>query len=323
MVGHRSMAGFVFLYMRRPTVNGMNDLHCSVIAEFPMEGGKMKRRGMVFGYVMFLFVVLFAAERVHADALRIGIMQAQAGDAQKFQPLLDYLTKKGITASFVIAQDYPAAVDMFSRGDVDAMFSGSGIAGAMIIKGLANPLVRPAGADGVSSYSTAVIAPKGSKKFKQAGSYFNGKKVVFTSLATAGEFYFHSLGPSTPAKILKAPSHDAAIEALDRGQADVAIVKDDVWNNEKGKYSGLKRVGRDKGKHPDSTLVVSTKIDAGTALKITGILLGIRDDSSPEAMAVKDSLKIRGFVVTTEDDFADTLELLKRAGVTRDFNFTY
>jgi tRNA A37 methylthiotransferase MiaB len=38
---------------------------------------------------------------------------------------------------------------------------------------------------------------------------------------------------------------------------------------------------------------------------------------------VKDSLKIKGFIATTDKDFKHTLELLKKAGVTRDFGFKY
>jgi ABC-type phosphate/phosphonate transport system substrate-binding protein len=252
--------------------------------------------------VWFLGAVLvctLAAGYAQAAELKIGIMQASAGEARTFQPLLDYFAKKGVTASFVTAQDYPAAADMFAKGTVSAMFSGSGVAGTMIIKGVADPLVRPVQASGVSTYSAVVIAPKGSAKFSGNAGYFDGKRVIFSSLASSGEFYFHSLGPSKPAALLKAASHGAAIDALSRGQADVAIVKNHVWSKEKGKYGSLELVGGDEGENPDNTLIVSKKLDAATAQKVAGILLGLKNDASAEAAAVKDSLKIQGFMTTT------------------------
>jgi ABC-type phosphate/phosphonate transport system substrate-binding protein len=283
----------------------------------------MRKGKMVAWLFVVLFLVTTVAGTVHAADLKIAIMQAQAGDARKFQPLLDYLNKKGVPASFVTAQDYSSAADMFAKGAVDAMFSGSGIAGTMIIKGLATPLVRPVGSDGVSTYSAVVIAPKGNPKFTGDAGYFNGKRVIFSPLASAGEFYFHSLGPSKPAEIMKAASHGAAIDALSRGQADVAVVKNHVWSKEKDKYTTLEKVGGDKGENPDNTLIVSHKLDAGIAKKLAGILLGIKDDPSPEAAAVRNSLKIQGFIATTDKDFKHTLGLLKQAGVTKDFGFKY
>jgi ABC-type phosphate/phosphonate transport system substrate-binding protein len=283
----------------------------------------MKSVKIVFWFLVTVLLVASTAGSVLAADLKIAIMQAQAGDARKFQPLLEYFGKKGVPASFVTAQDYPAAADMFAKGDVDAMFSGSGIAGTMIIKGLASPLVRPVSADGVSTYSAVVIAPKGSPKFTGDAGYFNGKKVIFSGLASAGEFYFHSVGSSKPSNILKAASHGAAIDALSRGQADIAIVKNHVWNKEKDKYGSLEQVGGDPGENPDNTLIVSKKLDAGTAKKVSEVLLGVTGDTGPEASAVKDSLKIKGFIATTDKDFKHTLELLKKAGVTRDFGFKY
>ena len=137
---------------------------------------------------------LFFAGTGEAAELKIAIMQAQAGDARKYQPLLDYLAKKGIPASFITAANYQAAAEMFSKGQADAMFSGSGVAGSMIIKGVAVPLVRPVGQDGISTYSAVVIAKKGATKFTGSPDYFAGKKVIFTALASAGEFYYRSLG---------------------------------------------------------------------------------------------------------------------------------
>lgn len=271
---------------------------------------------------VFMAIFAFGAVAQAAD-VKIGIMQAQAGDARKYQPLLDYLAKKGLPASFVTASTYPAAATMFSKGQVDAMFSGSGIAGAMIIKDVAAPLVRPVGQDGNSTYSAAVIVKKGGAKFTPSNVYFDGKKVIFTSLASSGEFYYRSLGASKAKEIMQAASHGAALDALSRGQADVAIVKNRVWDKEKAKYADLERVGGDPGENPDNTLIVSKKFAKSSADKLAAILLELESDSSAEAKAVKDSLKISKFIKTTNNDFKSTLALLKKAGVTKTFTFKY
>jgi len=266
---------------------------------------------------------LACAGTSQAAGIKIGIMQAQAGDARKFQPLLDYLKKKGIAASFVTADNYPAAAEMFAKGHVDAMFSGSGVAGAMMIRNVAKPLVRPVNQDGTSTYSAVVITKKGAGKFTGSADYFAGKRVIFTALASSGEFYFHSLGASKAKTLMLASSHGAALDALNRGQADVAIVKNRIWDKDKSKYPGLEQVGKDSNENPDNTLIISTKLDAASADNLSSILLGLGHDSAAEAKAVKDSMKISKFIATSAKDFKGTLRLLKKAGVTPTFNFKY
>jgi ABC-type phosphate/phosphonate transport system substrate-binding protein len=156
-------------------------------------------------------------EVARAAELKIALTQAQAGDARKYQPLLTYLGKKGVSAAFVRAPDNRAAAEMFASGQVDAMFGGSGIAATMLIKGLAEPSLRPVNAQGPNTYSAVVIAPKGSPRFDGTGKYFDGKRVIFAALASAGEFFFRSLGASKPSAALKAASHGAALDALARG----------------------------------------------------------------------------------------------------------
>jgi ABC-type phosphate/phosphonate transport system substrate-binding protein len=260
-----------------------------------------------------------------AEQFKIAIMQDQQGAAGKFKPLLDYLTKKGIEATFVAARDYPGAAQMFAAGQVDAMFSGSGIAGSMIIKELATPVARPVGRDGISTYWAVVIAPKGGAKFTGKADYFNGRNVVTTGLASAGEFFYRALpgASASTATILKAASHGAALDALDKGQADFAIVKNRVWDKNKDKYPNLAQVGEDKGENPDGTLIVSKKADQKVVAKVTAALLGVKDDASADAKAVKDSLELQGYVKTTEKDFSHTLPMLKSAGVSKAFNFAF
>lgn len=279
-------------------------------------------------FTIILTLVLglsLAAGDVMAADFKIAIMQDKAGAARKFKPLLDYLTQKGVNAKFITAKDYPAAASMFATGKVDAMFSGSGIAGTFIIKGLAEPVVRPVSKSGWSTYWAVVLAKKGSARFNSRADYFKGKKVTFASLASSGEFFFRSIPGSADAskRMMKAASHGAAIDVLNRGKADVAIVKNRVWDKEKGKFPGVERVGEDQGENPNGTLIASKNANASTVKKVSGILQGLKADTSALATSAKDSLGITGYIATTDEDFKHTIGLLKRAGVSESFNFKY
>ena len=275
---------------------------------------------------LFLFgVVLPALLPTSSEAVqfRLAITLDQKNAVQKYIPLLDYLATKGIVPSYVEAKDYPAAAALFAKGAVDAMFCGSGVAGAFMISELASPLVRPVNPDGHSTYWTVILAPKGSPMFDGSADYFKGKKVIFTSLDLSGEFYFDSLpgAAKTDAIRIKADSHGDAIEALDKGQADIAIVKNRVWDSVQHRYHNLAMVGEDKGENPDNTLIVSSNMPVSLKAKIFADLVAMQDDPSPEAQAAKKSMKISGFIKTTDKDFKHTLVLLKKAGVTKSFLF--
>jgi ABC-type phosphate/phosphonate transport system substrate-binding protein len=260
-----------------------------------------------------------------ASEFRIAIMQDERGAAGKFRPLETYLKSKGVEFSFVATADYPAAARMFASGEVDAMFSGSSVAGIFILKDLASPLVRPMTKEGTSTYHADIIAPAGSPKFAGNGDYFKGKKVIFTALASSGEVFYHSIPniKSVKAVLLKAASHSAAIDALSAGSADVAIVKNHVWEKAKAKYPKLTLVGEDDEENPDGTLIVSKKADAKVVSKVSAALLEIKDDHSSLAKAVRDELGIKGYIKTTTADFKHTLALLKKAGVDKSFNFSF
>jgi len=284
----------------------------------------MKALKLMYAFLLICTITL-ANSYAAAEQFKIAIMQDEKGAAQKYTPLVTYLQNKGVEVSFVGAQNYPAAAQMFADRKVDAMFSGSGVAGTMIIKDLATPVVRPVSKEGHSTYWAVVLAPKGSPKFTGSAGYFKGKKVIFTALATSGEFYFHSIPDikSVNATVQTAASHGAAIDALSKGVADVAIVKNRIWDKMKKDYPNLMAVGGDNGENPDSTLIVSRKAEAGTVSKVSKALLSLKDDMSPQAQAVREQLNIQGYIKTTTADFKHTLEVLKMAGVDKSFNFTF
>ena len=137
----------------------------------------MKKIMCISGILCIIASFCFLWSSNSYAGFKICLMQEQKGAAAQFRPLLDYLRKKGVNASFVAAKTYPQAAKMFENGKVDGMFSGSGIAGCMIIKDLAYPVVRPEKSAGWSTYWAVVLAPKGSSRFTQNPEYFDGKRI--------------------------------------------------------------------------------------------------------------------------------------------------
>jgi ABC-type phosphate/phosphonate transport system substrate-binding protein len=259
-----------------------------------------------------------------AEPFRLAIMQATKGEAEKYAPLVPYLKSKGVEASLVGMKSYQDAATKFSAGEADAMFSGSGVAAGLLMKGLAQPSVRPVNAEGISTYWATIVAKTGTPAVTDPKA-LDGKKVLTCALASSGEIYLRSLTRSVGVKpeILIAPSHGAALAALDKGQADFAVVKNRVWDKEKSKYAGLVEVGKDLGENPDNTLMVNAKADQAIAAKVRDALLAIETDTSAEAMAVKDSLKLAKFIPTGADAFTHSLEILQKAGADKGWTFTF
>lgn len=283
----------------------------------------MRKVGLVMAAVAVL--LMLGSTAALADTFRIALTQASSGAAKKYRPLEAYLKGKGIDVRFVAAKDYPDAAKMFADGKVDGMFCGSGVAGTMLIKELATPMLRPVSQAGHSTYWAVVVAPKGSASFNGTSEFFKGKKVLASRLASSGEFYYRSIPgiESVGSTYLPAANHGAAIDALAKGAADIAIVKVWVWESMKEKYPQLALVGQDRGENPDGTLIIANKADKELVEKVRSTIFGINDDFSAEAEAVREGMKMRFFTKTTEMDFEHTIGLLKRAGVDKSFNFSF
>ncbi len=284
----------------------------------------MKTKSLLI-VVLSVLVVGLTSGFSYSKEFRIILMQDEKGAAERYSPLMTYLKKNDFDVDFVTAPNYSAASKMFASGAVDAIFSGSGVAGALIIKDLAYPIARPVSKGGGSTYHAVVIARKGASKFTDTVDYFNGKRIIFTALASSGEFYYRSNPKikSINSKIEIAASHGGAIDALSRGAADVAIVKNLVWEKYKDKYPGLEKVKDDNGENPEMPLMISNKADAKKTARLSRILLALENDKSPDALEVKNKLGIQGYATTTRADFKHTIFLLKKAGVTKSFDFNF
>ena len=200
------------------------------------------------------------------------------------------------------------------------MFSGSGVAGTFILKGLAKPLVRPVDNQGRSTYWAVVVGRKGEKPFTGDAGYFLNKRVTFSAMASSGEFFYRALPGinNVGAQASIAGNHQAAIEKLSKGEADFAIIKNTVWDSLKSKYPHLAQVGQDGGQNPNETLIISNKTSPETIKEVLTALLSV--GKNPAAAAVRETMAIKDFQLTTTNDFVHTLSLLNRAGVTADYD---
>ncbi len=151
----------------------------------------------------------------YAD-IQVGIMPSQHGDAERIGILAEYISANGIKTSLLTPPSYSIAERMFTSGEITAMFSGSAVAGYLILNNIAEPAVRPITNAGYSTYWAVVITKKGSPPFSGTSDYFTGKRVAFTALASAGEVYYRSLPGATEARNvyrLQLTGHTFAVQA--------------------------------------------------------------------------------------------------------------
>jgi len=257
------------------------------------------------------------------DLFRLALMQSQRHAAARFGPLQEYLRRNGIEVEIVLTEDYPAAARLFAAGGVDGMFSGSAVAGSMILKGIAYPLLRPLSRSGVSHYWALVLARRGASPYVPSADYFRRKRVSCCALASAGEIYLRSIpGAAESARsLILTESHEAALVVLERGEADLAIVKNLVWENLQAQYPAIEVVGRDAGRNPNNTLIISRRADPEVAKRLARLLLNIGGDPGREAGRVRTALNIQGFIPTSVADFDHTLKLLAAAGIDAKHDF--
>jgi ABC-type phosphate/phosphonate transport system substrate-binding protein len=284
-----------------------------------------------FALLVATLVLFGAAAAPAAETLHFIIMSPD--DPQKERPKYEALSAylSGVNPllgdiKLRIANNYTEAARLFAQGDVEGMFSGSFVAALFVAKGLSRPVARPIAANGVSTYRTAIVAKRGAAPFSGVGD-FRGKRVAYSLLAAAGEVYVRSLlgareKPESSFTPIPADTHEAALDAVRRGAADYAVVKNTVFAA--GAYPELVEIGGDPGEHPDMTLIMPNAAFAKLGALISRSLLALEHDASERAAAVKRAFGCSGFVATSGGDFAATFSLMRKARVDpKTFDFAF
>mgnify|MGYP001603149145 CR=1 FL=1 len=250
----------------------------------------------------------------NSQRIRIGIVPEQniIAMAGRYEPLAHYLGEKLKTkVTLVYLSSYGEVCEKFVYKQLDAAFIGSFNYVLTHIKIGIEPIVRPDYA-GVSAYHGLVLVRADSSI--QKVSDMQGKRLALVHPATfTGSlyplYYFKTKGildiKNYFSKIFFTNSHENAILALLQNEADVAIVKDQVYFRMARKDPDIEKnltVVASSEPVPTNTFCVRKELDPAMKEKLRDLLCSL--DKDPNAESV---LKALGgaskFVETRDEDY--------------------
>jgi phosphonate transport system substrate-binding protein len=240
---------------------------------------------------------------------------------EKFQPLMDYLSKKtGTPFELKTVKDYDAIVEGFKSGSYDGGIIGSGVGGASIRDIGAIPVARPE-AKGLSTYRGFIIVRKdgGIKKIAD----LKGKTFDFVKKKnSAGDLFpMYSVLQMKQdpekffAKIDYAGKHEVALSRVLNKEVDGSAIKDSVFEK---LAKDDPRVNKEivviakSEKFPDMTHFLKKGTSKELLASVRKALLSI--DKDPDGKAALAALKADRYIETTPKDFAYVQKLLKAVG---------
>ncbi|MHB8770407.1 MAG: hypothetical protein ACYC7J_05375 [Syntrophales bacterium] len=97
------------------------------------KGARMRLSRSIVCFLAIVFVAGFVPGIVFADEFKIAIVRDDRIPAQQYEPLVAHIAKTGDKVNLVEAPTSEAVAKMMAAGEVDAMFSGSGIPGSMMV----------------------------------------------------------------------------------------------------------------------------------------------------------------------------------------------
>ena len=243
---------------------------------------------------------------------------------ERYQVLGAYLSKKlGLTVNFTSLSRYGNIIEHFSSEKMDGAFFGS-FTYCLARKQLGVELIaRPVNPDGTSTYYGYIFARRSSGIRDFAD--MKGKRFAFVEQATTAGYlfpisYFWEHGISDPRSYLGQSfftgSHDAAVHAVMRGEADIGAAKNTSYDR---LVQEDPRMGKDisiiaaSEPVPQNSLAVRKDLDPELKAAVSRVLLEM--DSDPEGIEALKKFGARGFVATTDSDYAYVYALAVQVGI--------
>jgi phosphonate transport system substrate-binding protein len=243
---------------------------------------------------------------------------------QRFMPLAEYLSDNlDIQIKLTILSRYGNIIQRIKEQQIDAAFLGS-FTGALAISQLGvEPLARPINMDGTSTYFGHIFVRKDSSIKTVAD--MQGKSLALVERATTAGYIF-------PLAWLKrnevdnistyfgehyfAGSHDATIDAVLNGEADVGAGKNTIYERVQSANPRIDRelvILASSPRVPSNSLCVRPDIDDKYKKKLKDLLLNLHHD--PKGLKILEILGAKRFVETDKEDYQPVLDLAVEAGI--------
>jgi len=280
--------------------------------------------------VIILLILLIISGSItgttEARELKIGLIPELNvfKQVERYRPIGEYIYKKtDIKIKFTILSRYGNIIHRFHEKNLDGAFWGSFI-GAMAIKKLEIiPIARPVNLDGTSTYYGYILVRKDSN-IKNV-SDMKGKVIAFVERTTTTGYifpkaYFREHGIKDLDKFFKeyyfTGSHDAAIYAVLNREADIACVKNTIYELLSSKDPRIKKELFIIARSPDvpsNTLGLKKDISRTVREKIKSTLLEMHKD--PEGQKVLKKFRALRFIETRKEDYLLIFDIAKKAGI--------
>ncbi|HWS15487.1 MAG TPA: phosphate/phosphite/phosphonate ABC transporter substrate-binding protein [Candidatus Methylomirabilis sp.] len=283
----------------------------------------MKRcRALYVVVVVFGFSVLAAGPGAAGEKpVKIGIMPTDTVKAlvEKYQPLMDYLTRKtGQTFEVHPLTSYDEIISHLKSGDIDGGVLGSFKAYEAISRIGAVPVGRPE-KGGVSSYRGYVTVRKdsGYKKIED----LKGKSFDFVSRGTSAGYIFpmamlrkKKIEPSAFfSQMTFAGKHEITLAKVLNKESDGAALKDTTFEKlakSDPRVNAELAVIHTSESFPDGTILFRKETPASIVKAVRQTLLGLEKD--PEGKPVLQNVGTDRFILTDKKDFTYLAKLMKQ-----------
>ena len=243
---------------------------------------------------------------------------------ERFTPLAEYLSSQvGVEIRLSMLSRYGNIVERIQSKEVDAAFLGS-FTGALASAQLGmEPVARPINPDGSSTYwgYLFVRADSGIESVQQ----MRGLRLALVERATTAGYvfpvaHFRRQGVQSLedhfGDVQFWGSHDASIQAVLDGRADVGAAKNTIWDHmvvENPQMEAELKIVATSPRVPSNGLFLSREVDPGLRSSLRSTLLGLHDRA--EGAEVLRKLRALGFVATDLRSYEPVFELAREAGI--------
>ena len=255
-----------------------------------------------------ILVAIAAAWAVHAASagpVRYAVTISESAEitVRKYQPLMDYLSKKtGRPFEVRTVKSYDDILALMQSGEADAGVLGSIAGSEALHKGLVVPIARPEKGD-LSSYRGYLIARKdgGAKKVEDLkGKTFDSN----SGSASVGKFFPRRLLADRKldfdtffSKVTTSTKHDTVVYKVLNRNADCGTVKDSVFDKMAKADERVRNeivILATSQKFPDGNVMFRKAAPVKLVRDTSKVLLGMEKD--PEAKPALDALGADRFI---------------------------